>query len=156
MVFESTDSPFSCIAAVNMRRRQLIIDVLFDHELLYGCRGFVVKPLELWGKSTGREKSNSSLVGCKNIRAVAGFDRNRLDTVRIIIVQDKHIGITRAGRSEEATGLNGEDLASDGLTINIKFVGAGRWEGLVAWWIEVVVVRGSAEGRRFSTVGVSS
>jgi hypothetical protein len=53
--FESSDGTFSGVAAMAVRRHQLVIDIIGGEKILQSGRRLVVESLELWFESLDSE-----------------------------------------------------------------------------------------------------
>jgi hypothetical protein len=126
MVFESLDGVFGPVAMMEAGRSQLVVDVFIGHEVLEKLRGFVVEAMEPGTEATALEKAKNCFVG--------GFDGGlfavgywlSVEGVAVIIVEDKDVVVATGGRHDEATGLVGAYLASDGLAAGVDVLGAFR------------------------------
>jgi hypothetical protein len=126
MVFKSLDGAFGPVATMETGRSQLVVDVFAGHVVLEKLRGFVAKAMELGTEATALEKAKNCSVG--------GFDGGLfavgywlgVNGVAVIIVEDKDVVVATGGRHDEAAGLVGAYLASDGLAVSVDVMGAFR------------------------------
>jgi hypothetical protein len=128
VVLEGADGPFGCIATVQMRGSKLKVDMFGSHEGLEGCRGFVVQALELRSEAAFGEKRVCTFVRRKDLGT--GFALHQLDVngIAVVIVEDEHVGVSSAGRSEKTAWLVSVDLSSDALMGGKDVVRASnRW-----------------------------
>ena len=91
MVFERSDGSFGGVAAVDVWRSELEVDVLCLHELLEcgGC--FVVEFLEQWAKAAGAKETVRPLVSGKNFGAAAVFHGFSVNGVAVVVVEYENV-----------------------------------------------------------------
>lgn len=111
VIFERPDGAFSSIASVHARRGELEVDLFVAKELLEGGGTFVVEALELGAKTGGAESMVEGLVASKDGRGGAIGDGLSQNAVAVVVIEDNHIVIAVARRSNESTGLVRVDLA---------------------------------------------
>jgi hypothetical protein len=110
VIFERTDGAFSSIASVHARRGELEVDLFVTQELFEGGGTFVVEALELGAKAGGAEALVEGFVASKDGGGSAAGDGLRQDAIAVVVVEDNHIIIAVARRSNESTRLVGVDL----------------------------------------------
>ena len=66
MVLERADGSFGGVAAMEVGRSELKIDLFRVHELLEGSGGFVVESLELWTEAARGKYRVGSFVCCES------------------------------------------------------------------------------------------
>lgn len=72
--------------------------------------------------------------------------------IAVVVIEDQHVGVSGAGRSEEATSGIREDLAGGGLTISLKEMGlASGWKEAGCMDDIVAGANASRWGRFFSS-----
>ena len=86
VILKSANGMFSGIALMHMWGNQLIINALFDHEVLQNLGAFIVKTLEFWFQSSCTETFVHNLVGCQNAVGCFVFHGLCMDAVGIIII----------------------------------------------------------------------
>jgi hypothetical protein len=86
VIFESADSTFSGVVAVDAGRSKLEVDVLLAKEDLEGFGAFVVQALEAGLEAGGTEPGMEDLVAGEDGGTGFGFEGVRQDTVAIIVV----------------------------------------------------------------------
>jgi hypothetical protein len=76
----------------------------------------------------------------------AGFALHRLDmdVVAVVVVENQHVGVARAGWLDEAATEIGDELAGCGGAMGVDGMRAHRLDG----WRVMVVGGGFAQGRR--------
>ncbi len=69
------------------------------------------------------------MVGGEDFWARLAFHGFDMVEVAVVVVEDKHVGVARAGGLDEASCKIGEELAGDGGAVRKEFVRALRVEG---------------------------
>jgi hypothetical protein len=126
VIFEGANGAFRRLATVNTWRHELEIDVLITKELFEGSAALIVKALELGAEASMNELKLDGLVcGEDGGTGLVGHGLS-LGGVAVAVIQDEELGVSGAGREDEAACLVGEDLASrvSGHTCSIAEVGA--------------------------------
>ncbi len=110
MVFESADGAFGGICAMDARRNELEIHMLFAQKLFERSRAFVVQFLELRAETGVDETIVNGFVCVENGGAALARHGFGVDGIAVIVVQQEQLGVACAGGEDEASGLIGEDL----------------------------------------------
>jgi hypothetical protein len=91
VVFVGADSALGSVAAMDMGRSELVINVLLVNVLNENLGCLIIKDLELWMQSSRLEELNRFNICALDFRGRAILDRDSVDGVAIIIIEDKHI-----------------------------------------------------------------
>jgi hypothetical protein len=101
-----------------------LADVFIGQEVFEELRGIVVEAMKLGTEAVALEKAKNCFIGGFDGGLLAIWYWLSMDGVAVVVIEDKDVVVATGGRHNEAAGLVGTYLASDGLAVGADVMGA--------------------------------
>jgi hypothetical protein len=114
VVFKRADGAFGSVAAMDVGRDKLEVDIFGAEEVFKDAGAFVVEALEDGSKAGFDKERMGAFVGGQDRGGSFVLHGLGMDVVAVVVVEDEEFIVARARGSDKTAGLVGENLARVG------------------------------------------